>query len=155
MTSSQANNPSGGLGLTTGICDAYCYGNALGRVINDGESDDLLTECANARRDAWLNVTNPTSIMNFKRDSDSQDEDAVRFRNMFFGKLNHDPEFSKQIRKGLDKLLTKNFEKPQKTAEECRDLGFRRLESRWIMRIREMVEAANTLRWADVQVPVE
>ena len=52
--------------------------------------------------------------MNFKRDSDSQEADAVRFRNLFFNRLNHDPESSKQIGNGLHKLLTNNFEKPQK-----------------------------------------
>lgn len=111
-----ANNPCGGLGLTTGIVDAFCYGNALARVISDGEPDSLLTECATSRRDAWLNVTNPTSIMNFKRDSGCQDEDAVKFRTMFFHKLNNDPNFSKLLGQKLAMLLTRGFERGEEVA---------------------------------------
>lgn len=113
LTFLQTNNPSGGLGATSGIVDAYCYGNALARVIKDGDSDELLTECSNSRRDAWSNVTNPASIMNFKRDSDSQDEEAKKFRAMFFHKLNTDPLFYKVLGAKLDPLLPKGFERPR------------------------------------------
>ncbi|KAG8531291.1 uncharacterized protein KY384_002919 [Bacidia gigantensis] len=112
-----ANNPSGGLGLTTGICDAYSYSNALCRIINGNEPDALLTECAESRRAAFLSTTNPTSIMNFKRDSDSQDKDAVMFRNMFFGRLNNDPGASREVGKKLQGLLLKGFERPEKAGD--------------------------------------
>lgn len=57
----------GGLGLTTGILDAFAYGNALVRVISAGEDPSLLIDCANARRTAWLKTTNPFSMTNLKR----------------------------------------------------------------------------------------
>jgi 2-polyprenyl-6-methoxyphenol hydroxylase-like FAD-dependent oxidoreductase len=62
-----SNNPIGGLGLTSGICDAFCYGNALVRVINDGEDDGLLTHCSESRRWTWINATNVMSVANLKR----------------------------------------------------------------------------------------
>lgn len=51
--------------------------------------------------------------MNFKRDTDSQDADGVKFRTMFFGKLNSDPDFYKQAGKKLDELLRNGFERPE------------------------------------------
>ena len=55
-----SNNPIGGLGLTPGICDAFCYGNALVRVINQGEDDMLLTHI-------WINSMKVMSEGNLKR----------------------------------------------------------------------------------------
>lgn len=52
-----SNNPIGGLGLTTGICDAHAIGNALARVCAGEAPDSLVTEAANDRRDTWLEVT--------------------------------------------------------------------------------------------------
>lgn len=103
--------PFGGLGATTGIVDAYCYGNALVRVLKDAEPDGLLTECAHSRRDAFLAVTNPSSIMNLKPDADSQEEDVTEFRAMFLNKLNTDPHFHKMLGQKLDALLLKGFER--------------------------------------------
>ena len=95
--------------------DAYCYGNALARVLKDGEPDSLLTDCAISRREAFLAVTNPASIMNFKRDADSQEEDAKQFRSMFLNKLNTDPHFHKVMGKKLDALLPQGFERSHKS----------------------------------------
>ena len=98
--------------------DAFCYGNALVRVIKDGEPDSLLTECADSRRDVFLKITNPTSIMNFKRDTYSQDEDAVKFRTAFFHKMNTDPNFSIELRKKVDMMLSRSFEREEHEASK-------------------------------------
>jgi len=41
-----SSNPIGGLGLPSGICDAFCCGNVLVRVIAGGEGDELLARVA-------------------------------------------------------------------------------------------------------------
>ena len=65
--SSKSNNPIGGLGLTTGVLDAFVYGNVLLRVIKGGEPPFLLSQAASSRRDAWLNISNPESVAQLKR----------------------------------------------------------------------------------------
>ncbi|KAL9048275.1 MAG: hypothetical protein Q9162_007798 [Coniocarpon cinnabarinum] len=90
-----SNNPIGGLGLTTGIVDAAAYANALVRVVKGCEPESLLTRCADARREAWLNVTNSASIMNVKRLFAEKKED-VRERERYFQSLNTDPNFARQ-----------------------------------------------------------
>ncbi len=117
LTSFQANNPSGGLGLTTGIVDAVCYGNAISRVINDEEPDELLTECATSRRNAWLDFTSPISEKNFKRDSDAQDPEGIEFSRMFFGELKNDPDFATTVKKMHDGILIESFARPQTQAQ--------------------------------------
>ena len=112
LTLYQANNPSGGLGLTTGIIDAFCHGNALARVINDEEPDELLTECASSRREAWINFTSPISRNNFKRDSDTQDPEGMKFSKIFFSGLKHDPNFATKVKKMHNGILERSFARP-------------------------------------------
>jgi 2-polyprenyl-6-methoxyphenol hydroxylase-like FAD-dependent oxidoreductase len=105
-----SNNPIGGLGLTSGICDAFCYGNALVRVINDGEDDGLLTNCSESRRWTWINATNVMSVANLKRLQSFEPED-IKKRDEFFKRLNTDENFPAQVRKGMDGLMIDSFEK--------------------------------------------
>ena len=107
----QSNNPIGGLGLTGGILDAFVYGNALTRVMKDGEPDRLLTDCANSRRDAWLNATSKLEMGNMKRLGEFGEEEA-KTRDEFFARLNTDPEYPKMVRKGLDGMIPETFERP-------------------------------------------
>jgi hypothetical protein len=97
--------------LTSGICDAFAYGNALVRVIKDGEDDSLLTACAKSRRDTWLNVTNEMSQGNLNR-LRAVDTKGVAMREGFFNKLNSDPSFPAVIRGGLERILPHTFEAP-------------------------------------------
>jgi len=103
-----SNNPIGGLGLTSGICDAFCYGNALVRVINDGEDDGVLTHCSESRRWAWINATNVMSVANLKRLQSFEPED-IKKRNEFFEKFNTDNNFPAQVRKGMNGLMIDSF----------------------------------------------
>lgn len=127
----QSNNPIGGLGLTGGILDAFCYGNAFTRVLksksypispthsnsSDAHQDDiddsLLTECANARLSTWKNTTNKLSQMNLSR-LHAMDAENVTARKIFFSKLNDaDVEsrekFAGMVRKGLDSMMERDF----------------------------------------------
>lgn len=98
----------GGLGLTGGILDAYAYGNALVRHLQGGESDDILTWCANSRRDVWKNITNPTSETNLLRVC-STDEKHIKEREMFLHRLKTDPVFAKSLRKEIYDMLPETF----------------------------------------------
>lgn len=106
-----SNNPIGGLGLTGGILDAYCYGNALIKVLIQGEHDNLLTTCALARRNAWRGITDKLSQDNMRR-LFSEDPKVVAEREGFFRKLN-DPEdgkkFGAAVGKGFGNMMLEDF----------------------------------------------
>ena len=104
-----SNNPIGGLGLTSGILDSFCIGNALVRVIQNSEPDSLLTDCANSRRQAWLDATNELSQANIRR-LYGHDEESIAMREGFFDKLRSDPNFPAKIRAGFDKMIPDTFE---------------------------------------------
>ncbi|EXJ60695.1 hypothetical protein A1O7_04848 [Cladophialophora yegresii CBS 114405] len=104
-----SNNPIGGLGLTGGICDAFAYGNALVRVLKRGEPDSLLTECAENRRQTWLTVTDVLSQANIQRLYRFDDE-GIAARDAFLKKANEDANFAREVRRGLDKMLSDSFE---------------------------------------------
>jgi hypothetical protein len=108
----QANNPIGGLGLTTGILDATVLGNILNRILKLGESDHLLSEYERTRRQAFLEFTNPLSIANKERMC-STDPEKVKEREWFFNKLNTDDEFQKIVNRGMDKAMEETFEVPE------------------------------------------
>lgn len=61
--------------------------------------------------------------MNFKRDTYSQDEDAVKYRTGFFHRLNNDPTFSVEYRKKVDLMLSRSFEREQHKASEQTQRG--------------------------------
>ncbi|OCT52421.1 hypothetical protein CLCR_10093 [Cladophialophora carrionii] len=106
-----SNNPIGGLGLTGGICDAFAYGNALVRVLERREPDSLLTECAETRRQTWLTVTDVLSQANIQRLYRFDDQGIVAARDAFFKRSNEDGHFlARDVRRGLDKMLSNTFE---------------------------------------------
>jgi hypothetical protein len=96
--------------LTGGILDAFAYGNAITRVLNGGEPESLLTECANSRRAAWLETTNMLSMTNLKRLC-GFDEETVKSREGFFHLLKTDKSFPAKVRMGFDKMMPDSFEK--------------------------------------------
>lgn len=106
-----SNNPIGGLGLTGGILDAFCYGNALKRVLSGNADDSLLTSCAFARHNAWKDVTDNLSQDNMAR-LYSTDSRVVAAREQFFTKLN-DPvdgkKFAKFVRSKINTMMTNDF----------------------------------------------
>lgn len=116
LTVNKSNNPIGGLGLTSGILDAFVYGNALTRVCRYGEPASILTDCAESRRNAWLNATSKFALGNLHRLADQEGEQAEA-RKEFFDKLNNDKNFPGEFRKHLDKMIPETFEMETKATD--------------------------------------
>lgn len=57
-------NPTGALGLTSGLFDSYALYPALAAVVLEGADDAVLDRYATARRDAFLNRASPQAIAN-------------------------------------------------------------------------------------------
>jgi 3-(3-hydroxy-phenyl)propionate hydroxylase/6-hydroxy-3-succinoylpyridine 3-monooxygenase len=57
-------NPTGGLGLTSGLFDAYALYPALAAVILEGAGDAVLDRYSEARRDIFLNRASPQAVLN-------------------------------------------------------------------------------------------
>jgi len=51
-----ACNPMGGMGLTTGLCDATGLGDCLVGVLRKGCSDEILDKYAEIRRNKFIDV---------------------------------------------------------------------------------------------------
>ena len=61
-----ATNPTGGLGLTGGLLDAFSLAEALGAVISGVAEQEVLDRYAEERRNVFLNLTSPMAS-EFKR----------------------------------------------------------------------------------------
>lgn len=59
-----STNPSGGLGLTSGLFDTYVLHEALAAVIRGTARDDVLSRYAEERRRIFLDVASPTASEN-------------------------------------------------------------------------------------------
>lgn len=57
-------NPTGGLGLTSGLLDSYALYPALAAVVLEGVDDEVLDRYAAARRDIFVNRVSPQAIAN-------------------------------------------------------------------------------------------
>lgn len=57
-------NPTGGLGLTSGLFDSYALYPAMTAVIVNGADDEVLDRYSAARRDAFVNLASPQAIAN-------------------------------------------------------------------------------------------
>ena len=57
-------NPTGGLGLTSGLFDSFALYPALAAVISDGADAPLLDRYSDSRRDIFLNLISPQAIAN-------------------------------------------------------------------------------------------
>ncbi|KAL7911028.1 FAD/NAD(P)-binding domain-containing protein [Trichoderma velutinum] len=119
-----SNNPIGGLGLTSGILDAYVYGNAFTRVIKYGEPASVLADAGNSRRNAWLDATSQFALGNLRRLKDTEGEHAEA-RKVFFDNINNDPDFPRQFRNDMDRMIPDTFEERGKPADltRLRELG--------------------------------
>lgn len=59
-------NPTGGLGLTSGVLDSMALVEALGQVITDGRNSAILTEYSDDRRRKFLEIASPRASENKK-----------------------------------------------------------------------------------------
>ena len=73
------NNPTGGMGMNSGIHDARDLAKILVRVL-DGESDELLNEYAETRKNAAVKMVQATTDENYKNLAES-DENERQKRN--------------------------------------------------------------------------
>ena len=103
-----SNNPIGGLGLTTGICDAYAMGNALARVCNGEAPESLVAEAANDRRETWLNTTDKISQLNLRRIRSDKPED-IEERDGYLEGLKTNSEMPKKTREMIQKMAGRSF----------------------------------------------
>ena len=59
-------NPTGGLGLTGGMFDSFALVEALGRVIQDGASEDILEFYDRDRRQKFIELVSPRATHNLR-----------------------------------------------------------------------------------------
>jgi 3-(3-hydroxy-phenyl)propionate hydroxylase/6-hydroxy-3-succinoylpyridine 3-monooxygenase len=57
-------NPTGGLGLTSGLFDSYALYPALTAIVLEGADDEVLDRYSAARRDTFLNRVSPQATAN-------------------------------------------------------------------------------------------
>ena len=103
-----SNNPIGGLGLTTGICDAHAIGNALARVCLDEAPEALVSEAANDRRNTWIEATKSLSWTNLQR-LRSENAGDVKEREDFFRALETDPQMPWKVKSSFERIAGKDL----------------------------------------------
>ena len=64
--SAHVTNPTGGLGLTGGMFDAFALIEALNRVIHDGANHDILEFYEQYRRRIFTEITSPRASLNLR-----------------------------------------------------------------------------------------
>lgn len=100
-------NPSGGLGLTMGLFDAYVLNEALGAVIQDRASAEILDQYSDARRAAYLERANPRAIANKQLIFHSDDPVKLDQDLEIFRRMGEDSELAREVLS-----FTKSLETP-------------------------------------------
>jgi len=101
-------NPTGGLGLTSGLLDSYALYPALAAVVLEGADDEVLDRYSSARRDMFVNRVSPQATANkrlvFHANGGGRElEDALAS----LRRLDTDPQFRWQRL-----MFTKSLETP-------------------------------------------
>ena len=101
-------NPTGGLGLTSGLLDSYALYPALAAVVLEGADDEVLDRYSAARRDVFVNRVSPQATANkrlvFHANGGGRElEEALAN----LRRLASDPEFRRQRL-----MFTKSLETP-------------------------------------------
>jgi 3-(3-hydroxy-phenyl)propionate hydroxylase len=99
------NNPIGGFGLTTGITDAACLGDALVAVMQGIADDSLLQTYSDVRKKVFTEISNPRSI-EAKRKAQSDPNNLSEADKEFYRKMNEDDTFQIEGMKGSMVLQT-------------------------------------------------
>jgi hypothetical protein len=76
----------------------------------------VLVDAGNSRRNAWLDATSQFALGNLHRLKDTEGEHAEA-RNVFFDKLNNDPDFPAQFRHNMDRMIPETFETQPRSAD--------------------------------------
>lgn len=89
-----ATNPTGGLGLTMGLFDAYLLNESLGLVLRGRADDAILDVYADARRQAFVEKASPRAAANKQLLFHSSDQELLDQQLEPFRRMSHDPEFA-------------------------------------------------------------
>jgi 3-(3-hydroxy-phenyl)propionate hydroxylase len=89
------NSPSGGMGMNSGIHDAFVAAEALARVVRLGVADDVLTTYAEQRRAVARDVVGERSDRNY-RDIIEPDLDTRRARGAELARTAADPQAARR-----------------------------------------------------------
>jgi 2-polyprenyl-6-methoxyphenol hydroxylase-like FAD-dependent oxidoreductase len=101
------HSPAGGQGMNTGLVDSIVLGEALARVIRDGEPESLLDSYADIRRPAARQVL---ALAGRLTDVATIRSRPVRIiRNAVLQLLNHLPPFKRRLMLGLSGLDRRRF----------------------------------------------
>jgi 2-polyprenyl-6-methoxyphenol hydroxylase-like FAD-dependent oxidoreductase len=101
------HSPAGGQGMNTGLVDAILLGEALVRVVRDGERDSLLDDYAAARRPAAAKVL--ALAEKLTRVATLRSAPGRALRNLVFRLLNHLPAVKRRLAMNLSGLSRRNF----------------------------------------------
>ena len=96
------HSPAGGQGMNTGLVDAIVLGEALTRVVRDGEPETVLDDYASARRAAAQSVL--ALVGRLTRIATGRSVLLRRVRNVALRVLNHLPAFKRMAAMGLSGL---------------------------------------------------
>jgi hypothetical protein len=86
------NNPIGGFGLTTGITDAACLGDALVGLLHGLVDESILQTYSEVRRKVFLEISNPRSI-EAKQKAQSDPNNLSDADKEFYTRMRSDKEF--------------------------------------------------------------
>lgn len=94
-----ATNPTGGLGLTSGLCDTFVLYDALAAVIRGEASDEVLDRYAEERRRVFVDIASPAASENKRLIYHSSDPDRLERDLIGIRRMASEPEFL------LDRLM--------------------------------------------------
>lgn len=101
------HSPAGGQGMNTGLVDAVLLGEALVRVVRDGERDALLDAYAAARRPAAAKVLGLAGKLT--RVATIRSAWGRTLRNLVLRLLNHIPPFKRRLAMNLSGLSRRGY----------------------------------------------
>lgn len=101
------HSPAGGQGMNTGLVDAIVLGEALARVIKDGEPETVLDEYALTRRPAAADVLALASRLT--RVATVHSVPLRRVRNFVLRFLDHLPAFKRKLALGFSGLARSQY----------------------------------------------
>jgi 3-(3-hydroxy-phenyl)propionate hydroxylase/6-hydroxy-3-succinoylpyridine 3-monooxygenase len=101
-----ATNPTGALGLASGLFDSYVLHEALAAVITDAADDSILDRYAQTRRDVFLNIASPRATENKRLVFHSKDPVRLDADLETFRRISRDRDFRLNALLAAKKLET-------------------------------------------------
>ncbi|MCC2033173.1 FAD-dependent oxidoreductase [Microbacterium allomyrinae] len=101
-----ATNPSGGLGLTSGLFDTFVLYDALAGVLRGAESEDVLDRYADERRRVFLENASPTASENKRFVYHSHDPERLESDLAALRRVGSDESLQRERAFGIRRLET-------------------------------------------------